>query len=105
MQLIELTINQSGALQLTVSNWLIAGLAGIVLIVCIVRWLFVCKLRTAYEINEAEIGIGSSKIKIRPNKEDLQIAYQLWVELKTRKLGITVDEENDVCGSPRFLDR
>ncbi|MEI6847614.1 MAG: hypothetical protein WCK32_06210 [Chlorobiaceae bacterium] len=95
-QLIELSINESGALQLIVSNLLIAGLVGISLIIILVRWFYVHKLRTTFEINEAEIGIGSGKIKFRPNREDLQIAYQLWVELKTRKLGIKVDENNDV---------
>ena len=96
MQLIELSINPSGALQLAISIWLIAVLGGAILIIPLIRWLCIRKLRTSYEFNEAEIGIGSNKIKIRPNHDDLRIAYQLWVELKTRKLGITIDEDRDV---------
>jgi len=96
MQLIELSINNNGALQLTISSWLIAVLSGVILIILLIRWLCIRKLRASYEINEVEIGIGSNKIKIRPNHDDLRIAYQLWVELKTRKLGIKVDEDNDV---------
>ena len=50
----------------------------------------------AYEIDEAVIGIGNQKVKIRPNYQDIQIAYRLWVELSTRKIGLEIDLENDV---------
>lgn len=48
------------------------------------------------EIDEASIGIGSNKINIRPNKEDMQISYKLWVELSTRKIGLDIDLKHDV---------
>lgn len=50
----------------------------------------------SFEIDEAEFGIGSQKIKLKPNLTDKQIAYQIWVELSTRKIGITIDLEDDV---------
>lgn len=53
------------------------------------------KIKT-YEIDEAEIGIGNQKVKIKPNYQDMQIAYKLWVELSTRKLGLEIDLDNDV---------
>jgi len=49
-----------------------------------------------YEIDEATIGIGTQKVKIKPNYEDMQIAYKLWVELSTRKIGLEVDLDHDV---------
>ena len=49
-----------------------------------------------YEINEAVIGIGVQHIKIKPNYEDMQIAYKLWVELSARKIGLEIDLDNDV---------
>ena len=49
-----------------------------------------------YEIDEAEIGIGGEKVKIKPNYQDMQIAYRLWVELSTRKIGLAIDLDNDV---------
>lgn len=49
-----------------------------------------------YEIDEAAIGIGDQKIKIKPNYQDMQIAYKLWVELGTRKIGLEIDFNNDV---------
>ena len=50
----------------------------------------------SYEIDAAEIGVGNNKISIRPNTVDSQIAYRIWVELSTRKLGLPIDDENDV---------
>lgn len=96
MQLIELVIDKSGSLKLSVSGGFLVIFAAVVVVICLMRWIRVRKFRTSYQIDEAEIGIGSSKVKIRPNREDLKIAYQLWVELKTRKLGITIDESNDI---------
>lgn len=96
MQLIDLSVNQQGFFLLAVSGWLIFILAIISIVVLIVRFALVRHLRTAFEINEAEIGIGSIKIKIHPTKEDLQMAYKLWVELKTRNLGILIDDDKDV---------
>lgn len=49
-----------------------------------------------FEINEAEFGIGKQKIKLKPNNIDMQIAYKIWIELSTRKIGIPIDFENDV---------
>ncbi len=48
-----------------------------------------------FEINEAEIGIGNNKIKVKPNYEDMQIAYKLYVELTTRKVGLKIDFDDD----------
>jgi hypothetical protein len=50
----------------------------------------------SFEIDEAEIGIGNQKIKIRPNLTDMQTAYRIWVELHTRKIGLAVQPEEDV---------
>lgn len=50
----------------------------------------------AFEIDQAEIGVGNSKFRFRPNNADRQIAYALWVELSTRKLGLDIDFERDV---------
>ena len=48
------------------------------------------------EIDEAVIGIGDQKVKIKPNYRDMQIAYKLWIELSTRKIGLEIDLDNDV---------
>lgn len=50
----------------------------------------------SFEIDEAEFGLGDQKIKLRPNDVDRQIAYKIWVELSTRKIGLKIDPDNDV---------
>ena len=42
------------------------------------------------------MGIGGQKIFLRPNTTDLQIAYKIWVELSTRKIGLPIDLNHDV---------
>lgn len=54
------------------------------------------KIFDEFEIDEAELGIGDQKLKLVPNKTDTQIAYKIWVELSTRKIGLQVDLEKDV---------
>ena len=48
------------------------------------------------ELDEAEFGIGEAKFKLRPNLTDRQVAYAIWVELSTRKIGLEIDLERDV---------
>lgn len=47
-------------------------------------------------INEVNLGIGNSSIKLSYSKKDQEIAYKLWIELSTRKIGLPFDRENDV---------
>lgn len=49
-----------------------------------------------FEIDSAEMGFGDAKFTFKPNDTDRQIAYSIWVELSTRKIGLPIDPENDV---------
>ena len=49
-----------------------------------------------FEIDGAELGLGDQKLSFKPNNTDRQIAYSIWVELSTRKIGLPIDMENDV---------
>ena len=72
-------------------------LALMVAMVCI--WYFKSELlrrARSFEIEEAALGLGSQKIVLRPNEHDRQIAYKIWVELSTRKIGLEIDLEDDV---------
>lgn len=93
MDLIKLSIDSGTNFHLVISPVLICSLLLIVLIFLIYRR---CVLSKDYEIDEAELGIGNTKIKIRPNHEDLQVGYKLLVELSTRKIGLPIDAEHDV---------
>ena len=49
-----------------------------------------------FEIDQAEIGVGQSKFRFKPNVTDRQVAYAIWVELSTRKIGLPIDFDHDV---------
>ena len=50
----------------------------------------------SFDLDSAEIGIGDTKVSFSPNSTDRQIAYAIWVELSTRKIGLEIDPEHDV---------
>ena len=97
MEIIRLFLNQNWDIQIVLSKWLVLLIAG-----ALVIWLLISILKNrgigakSYEINEAIIGIGNHKIKIKPNYDDMQIAYKLWIELSTRKIRLPIDFKNDV---------
>lgn len=76
-------------------NWLaiIILLAGFLCMVHLIK-RFLWNKSIVFE--EYNLGIGSSSVKLTYNKKDREIAYKLWVELSTRKIGILFDKENDV---------
>lgn len=51
---------------------------------------------STFEIDGAELGIGDSRISFKPNDTDRQVAYSIWVELSTRKIGLPINIEDDV---------
>lgn len=93
MEIIRIFINSDFNIQWILSPWIV-----LIALVSILAYLLLNKhvLSKNYEIDEAELGVGSAKIRIRPNSEDIQIAYKLWVELQTRKIGLPIDLEHDV---------
>lgn len=50
----------------------------------------------SFEIDKVQIGVGNGSITLHPNETDRQIAYAIWVELSTRKIGLPIDIEHDV---------
>ena len=71
---------------------ILAGIAGLILFLFL-RWMWFVR---AIEFDSAEFGFGRSKIKFKPNAHDRQIAYAIWVELSTRKIGLEIDLDHDV---------
>jgi hypothetical protein len=45
---------------------------------------------------EVSLGSGPNNVKLKPSYGDRQLAYKIWVELSTRKIGLPIDPENDV---------
>ncbi len=79
-------------------NWLMVVI--IVFVVCIlvyfIRNFNFRKSRGHIVVDEVDLGIGTSSIKLKYNNIDQEIAYKIWIELNTRKIGLKFDEENDV---------
>ena len=69
----------------------------VVLLAILVGWRFWSSWRFSdFEIDSAELGLGNQKISFKPNNTDRQIAYSIWVELSTRKIGLPIDIDDDV---------
>lgn len=95
--LIELTLDDTLNFQLHADSLVIGGLGVILAAIFLSRLVGVPRrFWKTFEINEAEFGLGDQKIKLSPNVTDQQIAYKIWVELSTRKIGIPIDTANDV---------
>lgn len=97
MNIIDIEVDKGGTLVFQI-NYLAVGIALILIMVI----LFLMKQCLKYlnkksvMIDEVNLGIGNSKVKLSYNKKDQEIAYKIWVELSTRKIGLYFDEENDV---------
>jgi hypothetical protein len=94
--LLSLSIGADYSLSLVANPWLLGGIAALCVVFYAVRFWTNGWLRPYFEIDRAEIGIGSGKLSFRPNVADEQIAYAIWVELSTRKIGLPIDLKHDV---------
>ena len=83
-------------LTLSVSAWLLAGATILSCMVLLYKWWFGGFSFESFEIDQAEIGVGSNKFRFKPNLTDKQVAYAIWVELSTRKIGLPIDFDHDV---------
>ncbi len=96
-QLLTLTWDHAGwAFTLTISLSLMIFLVLVAAALVIWRWRAGGITFRSFEIDQAEIGVGSSKFRFKPNLTDRQVAYAIWVELSTRKIGLPIDFEHDV---------
>lgn len=79
-------------------SWVVIGLfLFLVVVVFLARFAFGgWPWRRGYQIDEVALGVGKNSIKIKPNDVDRQIAYKIWVELSTRKIGLPIDLNDDV---------
>jgi hypothetical protein len=100
-EILRIFLDTSNDLHLIIGEclytWIIYLILFIVVIIIIIKIVRHKKrYNTTIEIDCMEFGFKDNKIKIKPNHENIRIAYQLWVELNTRKIGLPLDFENDV---------
>ncbi len=79
-------------------NWLVflALIIGGYLIALLIKHILKCCCKHSIVVDEMTLGIGDSTVTLKYDDKDKEIAYKLWVELNTRKIGIDFDEDNDV---------
>ena len=86
----------TSSLQFSASIWIV-GLVVIVFLGLLAWKYFAGGISWKnFEIDQADIGIGDQKLTLRPNLTDRQVAYAIWVELSTRKIGLPINFEHDV---------
>lgn len=79
-------------------NWIVL----LILVLIIVAIVLIIKKgnfkfrKKSIAINEVVLGIGSNTVALDFDQKDKAVAYKIWVELSTRKIGIPFDKENDV---------
>ena len=94
--LIQLTLLSPLEVRLVVSSWVTGAVLFALLLLFIWQGIRCRNLFQKFEIDQAEVGIGTNKLKLLINETDRQIAYKIWVELSTRKIGLPIDLEHDV---------
>lgn len=80
------------------ANWLflICFFVFCFLIIYLFKKLGLFAMKKHFTIDEAKLGIGNESVTLKYNRKDQEVAYKLWVELATRKIGLEFDPENDV---------
>lgn len=84
-------------LNLTI-NWMVIIVIIIISFAVSIFWKKLMKfsINNSIQIDEVVLGIGNSSLKLKYNKKDQEIAYKLWVELSTRKIGLEFEQDYDV---------
>ncbi len=94
--LFSLQLGQDLSVSVELGPWVALVVIGIILISLVWFWLRGRIGIGSYELDSAGIGIGDTTVSFKPNRTDRQIAYAIWVELSTRKVGLEIDPEHDV---------
>lgn len=93
--IVAVTTTASGGLQLEI-YWPLF----LLVTVAILGWALYRKYPlgkdTYLELTEAEFGSDGVKGTYKVNAQDQQVGYMFWVEISTRKIGLQIDEKNDV---------
>lgn len=94
--LLQLTLLHPLEVRFVVSSWVTGALLLFLVLLFIWQGLRYRNLFQKFEIDQAEVGVGTNKLTLLINETDRQIAYKIWVELSTRKIGLPIDLEHDV---------
>jgi hypothetical protein len=90
--IIRLSVDANMNIDLLISPWVLGILLIIFALIVILR-----SIRWRWQLVKVNVELGGvGHVELRPNLDDIQIAYRIWVELVTRKAAIPIDPEQDV---------
>jgi hypothetical protein len=95
-EILLISLNPDWSLSIKIGLWVGVIFVSIIITYFIWRWRNGHAVWKDFEIDQTEIGVGTGKIKLKPNTTDRQVAYAIWVELSTRKIGLPIDFDHDV---------
>lgn len=96
VDLLSVSFEPDWSVALHLSFWASTLIGAVIIVYIGLRWFGANFGWRDFEIDQAEIGTGTGKLTLRPNMTDRQVAYSIWVELSTRKIGLPIDFEHDV---------
>lgn len=96
MEILKISIDQNCELQVFF-DWRFLGVVVLLILLLTIIFKFVVPYRIRkIEIDQVLIGTANNECVLRYNYKDKEIAYKLWVELSTRKVGLDFEKDNDV---------
>ena len=98
-EFVTLVLDRNFHFSLGLSPWAFWTIVALAILLIVIRFAgpyLTPRSWRAFEIDQAQFGLGQQKISLRPNETDRQIAYKIWVELSTRKIGLPIDLDDDV---------
>lgn len=94
--LLAIRVSDDWSIEISIYTALIVGLILAFLALIIKSALTKKFLLKDVIVDGLSIGLGPGNIHLKTDTSDRQIAFQIWVELKTRKVGLPIDFENDI---------
>lgn len=94
--LFSIIVREDWSVSLNLAAWPVLIILVLIAFATIAWRLFSSQSLKDFQIDSAELGYGNLKLSFKPNDMDRQIAYSIWVELSTRKIGLPIDLDHDV---------
>lgn len=96
MEIFQISIDQNCEIQVSF-DWRFLGVIVLLILLLTLIFKFIVPFRIRkIEIDQVLIGTANNKCVLRYNYKDKEIAYKLWVELSTRKVGLDFEKDKDV---------
>ncbi len=93
--LVYISYTLSDGFKFHLNNSLIFLITGTIFLMWIIKYFFLNR-NSHWKIEEIEVPLGTSKIKLKRTSEVSRIAHVAWAEIVTRKAALPFDEKHDL---------